>query len=271
MPANSRSHIINEFNAGRYQYIIASDARDISGDREDEKKDVEAAANNQAASPADENAAATATQTEVPQKKKKNGKKAKPRLAYDRESGVARGIDFHYVSNVINFDFPTTTDVYIHRVGRTARGYNNGTALSLIAPHERNDFELVHDDIASQMGADAIAPYEFRLADFDSFLLRTREVLSAITKSVLRETRLAEIKRELLASKRLESYFAKNPREKAALENDKRLYGLHLHSTGIADVADYMGALKIYNKRFLRLSTRHFSAKAASRPKLQVG
>ncbi|KAI6223029.1 RNA helicase [Aphelenchoides fujianensis] len=67
-----------------------------------------------------------------------------------------------------------------------------------------------------------------------------KEVLSAITKSVIREARLAEIKRQLLESKRLEAYFAKNPREKEALENDRRLFGLKLHSTGIADVADYM-------------------------------
>jgi hypothetical protein len=40
----------------------------------------------------------------------------------DKEFGVARGIDFHFVSNIINFDFPPDIGSYIHRVGRTARG-----------------------------------------------------------------------------------------------------------------------------------------------------
>ena len=49
----------------------------------------------------------------------------------DKESGVARGIDFQFVSNVINFDFPVDTDSYIHRVGRTARGKNKGKSFNI--------------------------------------------------------------------------------------------------------------------------------------------
>lgn len=36
----------------------------------------------------------------------------------DREYGVSRGIDFQGVENVVNFDFPPSSDAYVHRVGR---------------------------------------------------------------------------------------------------------------------------------------------------------
>ncbi len=47
--------------------------------------------------------------------------------------GVSRGIDFVGVSFVINFDMPATSAAYTHRIGRTARGGANGTALSFVS------------------------------------------------------------------------------------------------------------------------------------------
>jgi ATP-dependent RNA helicase DDX56/DBP9 len=46
--------------------------------------------------------------------------------------GVSRGIDFHGVGFVVNFDMPLTSAAYTHRIGRTARGGASGTALSFI-------------------------------------------------------------------------------------------------------------------------------------------
>ena len=48
---------------------------------------------------------------------------------------AARGIDVSNVSHVINYDIPTTTDAYIHRIGRTGRAERNGEAFSLVT-HE---------------------------------------------------------------------------------------------------------------------------------------
>lgn len=65
----------------------------------------------------------------------------------DKESGVIRGIDFQHVSNVINFDFPRNITSYIHRAGRTARGNNEGTALSFVSNKERPLLEEIENHL----------------------------------------------------------------------------------------------------------------------------
>lgn len=49
---------------------------------------------------------------------------------------AARGLDINDVSHVINFDLPRTGDVYLHRIGRTARAGKKGIAISLVESHD---------------------------------------------------------------------------------------------------------------------------------------
>ena len=49
---------------------------------------------------------------------------------------AARGIDVDDISHVINFDMPRSADTYVHRIGRTARAGNKGTAISLAEAHD---------------------------------------------------------------------------------------------------------------------------------------
>lgn len=65
--------------------------------------------------------------------------------------------------------------------------------------------------------------------------------MAACTPTVIRESRLAEIRQEILKSKQLEAYFKKNPREKEALIQDKKKFKLNVYSEAIADVPDYIG------------------------------
>lgn len=45
---------------------------------------------------------------------------------------AARGIHVDNVSHVINYDLPATYEDYIHRIGRTGRGKENGKALTFV-------------------------------------------------------------------------------------------------------------------------------------------
>jgi len=56
---------------------------------------------------------------------------------------AARGIDVEGVSHVVNFDVPHEPEVYIHRVGRTARAQRRGDAFTLVSPEEEADFAQV--------------------------------------------------------------------------------------------------------------------------------
>ena len=49
---------------------------------------------------------------------------------------AARGIDVPDITHVINYDMPRSADIYVHRIGRTARGGKKGTAVSLIEAHD---------------------------------------------------------------------------------------------------------------------------------------
>mmetsp|Transcript_6684 Transcript_6684/g.10419 ORF Transcript_6684/g.10419 Transcript_6684/m.10419 type:complete len:623 (+) Transcript_6684:178-2046(+) len=49
---------------------------------------------------------------------------------------AARGLDINNVMYVINYDMPSNIDDYVHRIGRTGRAGNKGTAISLM--NERN-------------------------------------------------------------------------------------------------------------------------------------
>jgi ATP-dependent RNA helicase RhlE len=49
---------------------------------------------------------------------------------------AARGIDVEGIRMVVNYDVPQDAEVYVHRVGRTARAGARGLALTLISPDE---------------------------------------------------------------------------------------------------------------------------------------
>lgn len=51
---------------------------------------------------------------------------------------AARGIDVNNLTHVINYALPQDPEAYVHRIGRTGRAGNEGTAITFITPREYN-------------------------------------------------------------------------------------------------------------------------------------
>ncbi|MHA1108092.1 MAG: DEAD/DEAH box helicase [Alphaproteobacteria bacterium] len=64
---------------------------------------------------------------------------------------AARGLDIPNVSHIFNFDVPTHSEDYVHRIGRTGRAGRSGTAITLCLPFEQKYLgfieELIKTDI----------------------------------------------------------------------------------------------------------------------------
>lgn len=192
MPVASRCHIVEQFNSSKYDIIIASDEQSL----EDPK---------------------------INKTKEKKGKRKR-----DKESGVARGIDFQFVSNIINFDFPRDVDSYIHRVGRTARGNNQGTALSLVSVYEMEIFNSVEAKLKTLMPDSDVVfkDFKFDMSQLDGFRYRALDAWKRCTSIAIRETRKKELQQEMLNSSKLKSYFEDNPKDMEMLRHDKPKGGI---------------------------------------------
>lgn len=209
LPVNSRCHIVNQFNEGLYDIIIASDENLLMDPK---------------------------TKPLDPEKKKDKKRKKK-----DKEYGVSRGIDFQNVSNVINFDFPCDVDTYIHRVGRTARGDNQGSALSFVSVKDMDLLGEVEKAL-SESGTEedsVFKPYNFKMDEIDGFRYRAKDAMRMVTKTAIREARLKEIKQEMLASNKLKTYFEDNPRDLQVLRHDKSLHTVKVQKH-LKNVPDYL-------------------------------
>src|SRR4051812_1823772 len=64
---------------------------------------------------------------------------------------AARGLDISTVTHVVNFDVPTSPDVYVHRIGRTGRVGRSGRAITFVEPRQKRELEAIERHIKTSI------------------------------------------------------------------------------------------------------------------------
>ena len=64
---------------------------------------------------------------------------------------AARGLDIPDVSHVFNFDVPTHSEDYVHRIGRTGRAGRSGTAITLVTDDDTKYIDQIEALIRTKL------------------------------------------------------------------------------------------------------------------------
>ena len=148
---------------------------------------------------------------------------------------AGRGIDIGQLPCVINYELPRSPNDYTHRIGRTGRAGEEGTAISLITHNDyqhftviekRNGIRLEREQIAG-LEADAKAPEApKRTQPKKKAKSKKRKVLAdkkEASKKAKKEAEKLQLKKEAVAKKEkfTEKARAKRKAEKEAAANKK--------------------------------------------------
>lgn len=258
LPFRSRLNIIEQFNLGNFDYLIATDSStDVGGAGSSHTENN--SSNSKSNADHSDNDDDDKIEDDNGDNNRKNETRINKRRPQDAGYGVARGLDFRNVSFVVNVDLPSSPRSYAHRIGRTARAGAKGVALSLVdinSPAELRQLleiqdsqptiplakastehmqaalpsELLEDgaDVSGRGNTDAVqeqrqpVPLDFDLQEIEGFRYRVEDVGRAVTKTSVRETRAAELQAEVLNSERLRSqFFEDRPADLQLLAHDR--------------------------------------------------
>ena len=109
---------------------------------------------------------------------------------------AARGLDIPMVELVINYDIPSSSEDYIHRIGRTARAGKPGRAISLVTQYDVDRIKSIEHVIDKKL-----TEYEANENDVLAYLNESTKALK-IAAVFLGESEIEERFQEKMKAKR---------------------------------------------------------------------
>ena len=89
---------------------------------------------------------------------------------------AARGLDIDDISHVVNFDLPEDPEIYVHRIGRTARAGKPGIAVSLLTLREKWRLKRIEGYTKQKITESALPTIADIQAKRDALLLEKMKV-----------------------------------------------------------------------------------------------
>ncbi|KAJ6089078.1 hypothetical protein N7499_003925 [Penicillium canescens] len=253
LPINSRIHVVEEFNKGVYDIIVAADEQEVLGISKSKKREVKEAEQEEEEAKEEMGDSDDEEAMKDKSEKKAQTQKRRKMTSKEKDYSIARGVDFQNVACVLNFDLPTSSKSYTHRIGRTGRAGKAGMALSFVVPAEQHGKHrptsipsTKHDETMlakiikrqTKLGHE-VKPYHFEMSQVDAFRYRMTDALRAVTRLAVQEARGREIRQELIKSEKLKRHFEDNPDELRQLRHDGELRAARVQAH-LKHVPDYL-------------------------------
>lgn len=73
---------------------------------------------------------------------------------------AARGLDVPNLTHIINYSLPQTSDIFVHRVGRTGRAGKKGIAITFVTPEDERKFAMMKKDLGKGVSRREISYYD---------------------------------------------------------------------------------------------------------------
>ena len=117
---------------------------------------------------------------------------------------AARGLDVNDVSHVFNYHLPFDPESYVHRIGRTGRAGREGTAISIVSPHEFKSLQRIQKSVGSRIESRIVPRIgEIHAKKSDDLLERIREQAVEPSSLEMIETLKEEFAMTTIAAKLL--------------------------------------------------------------------
>ncbi|MDA0378476.1 MAG: DEAD/DEAH box helicase [Bacteroidetes bacterium] len=150
---------------------------------------------------------------------------------------AARGLDVERITHVLNYDIPSDTESYIHRIGRTGRAGRKGEAILFVSPRERRMFMAIEKATGQQIEPLVLPTIEMvhdkRVADFkqaisDTIASSDLNFMRNVVEEYQREHDIPELEIAAALAKMVvgDKEVLMGPAEKAPTEASVRKNGL---------------------------------------------